>query len=171
MGFRLHGRNGRQIHRMLARMTAYVETQSGMPSHYLDYIHRSGKKGYEVEHIWANHPDWHQDEFGHASEFDEYRNRFGGLLLLPKAFNASYGDLPYGKKLKHYNGQNLLARSLNEMAYDHNPGFKRFIKESSLSFSAHPEFKKADLDARQKLYRILAEHIWNPERLESELHS
>jgi len=171
MGFRLHGRNGRQIHRMLARMTAYVETQSGMPSHYLDYIHRSGKKGYEVEHIWANHPDWHQDEFGHASEFDEYRNRFGGLLLLPKAFNASYGDLPYGKKLKHYNGQNLLARSLNEMAYDHNPGFKRFIKESSLSFSAHPEFKKADLDARQKLYRTLAEHIWNPERLESELHS
>ncbi len=127
-GFRLHGRNGRQIHRMLARMTDYVEAQSGMPSHYLDYIHRSGKKGFEVEHIWANHPELHKDEFGHASEFDEYRNRFGGLLLLPKAFNASYGDLPYEKKLKQYNGQNLLARSLHEAAYEHNPGFRRFIK-------------------------------------------
>lgn len=168
-GFRLHGRNGRQIHRMLARMTAYVETKSGMPSHYLDYIHRSGKKGFEVEHIWANHPELHKDEFGHASEFDEYRNRFGGLLLLPKAFNASYGDLPYEKKLKQYNGQNLLARSLHEAAYEHNPGFKSFIKESELPFKACPEFKKADLDARQKLYRKLAEQIWNPERLEQEL--
>lgn len=171
MGFRLHGRNGRQIHRMLARMTDYVETKSGMPSHYLDYIHRSGKKGFEVEHIWANHPEWHKNEFGHASEFDEYRNRFGGLLLLPKAFNASYGDLPYEKKLKHYNGQNLLARSLNEMAYDHNPGFKRFIKESELPFSAHSDFKKTDLDSRQKLYRKLAEQIWSPTRLDAELKS
>lgn len=167
--FRLHGRNGRQIHRMLARMTDYVETESGMPSRYLDYIHRSGKKGYEVEHIWANHPEWHKEEFTHASDFDEYRNRFGGLLLLPKAFNASYGDLPYEKKLKHYNGQNLLARSLHEGAYDHNPGLKRFMKQSELRFVPHVEFKKADLDARQKLYRKLAEQIWNPARLDDEL--
>jgi len=169
IAFRLHGRNGRQIHRMLARMTGYVETHAGMPSHYLDYIHRSGKKGFEVEHIWANHPEWHKDEFTHASEFEEYRNRFGGLLLLPKAFNASYGDLGYEKKLKHYNGQNLLARSLNDAAYDHNPGFKRFIKETDLPFRAHPEFKKTDLDARQKLYRGLADLIWNPDRLAKEL--
>jgi hypothetical protein len=30
--FRLHGMNGRQIHRLLARMTDFVETESGMPS-------------------------------------------------------------------------------------------------------------------------------------------
>jgi hypothetical protein len=168
-GFRLHGRNGRQIHRMLARMTDYVETRSGMPSHYLDYIHRSGKKGYEIEHVWADHPEWHKDEFSHASDFNEYRNRIGGLLLLPKSFNASYGDLPYEKKLKHYHGQNLLAGSLHETTYDHNPGFKRFIKECQLSFRPHLEFKKADLEARQKLYRKLAEQIWDPARLENEL--
>ena len=163
--FYLHGTNGRQIHKLLARMTAHVETSSGIPSRYLDYIHRSGKKGYEVEHIWANHPEWYRGEFSHPSEFDQYRNRVGGLLLLPKAFNASFGDLPYEKKLKHYDSQNLLARSLNEKAYDHNPGFMRYVKNSGLPFQPHPHFKKADLDARQKLYQKIAEEIWNPEQL------
>ena len=168
--FRLHGMNGRQIHRLLARMTDYVETRSGQASRYAEYAQR-GKKGYEIEHVWADHPERHRDEFGHPSEFQEYRNRIGGLVLLPKSFNASYGDLPYAEKRMHYAGQNLLARSLHESAYDHNPGFKRFIAESGLPFRAHAEFKKADLDARQALYQQLAERIWNPERLTQEAAS
>ena len=112
--FRLHGMNGRQIHRLLARMTEFVETRSGMPSHYVEYAKRGGKDGYEIEHIWADHPERHEDEFAHPSEFAEYRNRIGDLLLLPKSFNASYGDLPYEEKLVHYDSQNLLARSLHE---------------------------------------------------------
>jgi hypothetical protein len=168
--FRLHGMNRRQIRRLLARMTAYVETGSGQASRYAEYAQR-GKKGYEIEHIWADHPERHKDEFSHPSEFQEYRNRIGGLLLLPKSFNASYGDLPYAEKRKHYVGQNLLAKSLHESAYDHNPGFKRFIADSGLPFRPHAEFKKADLDARQVLYRQLAERIWDPERLEKEANS
>jgi hypothetical protein len=165
--FRLHGMNGRQIHRLLARMTDYVATMSGQASRYSEYAQR-GRKGYEVEHVWANHPDRHVDEFSHSSDFQEYRNRFGGLLLLPKSFNASYGDLPYGIKREHYLTQNLLAQTLHEGAYDHNPGFKRFIADTGLPFRAHAEFKKADLDARQKLYLSLAERIWSPERLDVE---
>jgi hypothetical protein len=168
--FRLHGMNGRQIHRLLARMTDYVETRSGMASHYSEYAQR-GKKGYEIEHIWADHADQHVDEFAHPNDFQEYRNRIGDLLLLPKSFNASYGDLPYSDKRGHYFSQNLLARSLNEQAYDHNPGFKKFIGESGLQFQAHAEFKKADLDARQALYQKLAERIWSPDRLDLEAQS
>lgn len=167
--FRLHGMNGRQIHRLLARMTDYVETRSGMASRYAEYIQRKGKHGYEVEHIWADHPERHEDEFSHASDFEEYRNRIGGLLLLPKSFNASYGDLPYAEKREHYLKQNLLAQSLHERAYQHSPGFARFVGESGLPFKAHPEFKKVDLDARHELYKVLAEAIWNPERLSQEL--
>lgn len=167
--FRLHGMNGRQIHRLLARMTDYVETRSGMASRYAEYIQRKGKHGYEVEHIWADHPERHEDEFSHASDFEEYRNRIGGLLLLPKSFNASYGDLPYAEKREHYLKQNLLAQSLHERAYQHSPGFVRFVGESGLPFKAHPEFKKVDLDARHELYKVLAEAIWNPERLSQEL--
>jgi hypothetical protein len=164
--FRLHGMNGRQIHRLLARMTDYVETRSGMPSHYAEYAKRGGKGGYEIEHIWADHADRHEDEFAHPADFAEYRNRIGDLLLLPKSFNASYGDLPYDKKLSYYDSQNLLARSLNLNAYDHNPGFVQFVAASRLPFQPHAEFRKTDIDTRQELYRQLAEVIWNPERLE-----
>jgi hypothetical protein len=170
-GFRLHGMNRRLIHLLLARMTDYVETRSGRPSRYLEYVQRQGTKGYEIEHIWADHPERHTDEFEHPADFEEYRNRIGGLLLLPKSFNASYGDLPYAEKRKHYLKQNLLAQSLHEEAYEHDPGFLRFVKESGLPFRPHPEFKKADLDARQDLYRRLAEQIWSPERLEKEAES
>lgn len=163
--FRLHGQNGRQIHRILARMIAFVETESGMPSRYVEYSKRSGKDGYEVEHIWANHPERHVDEFSHPSDFEEYRNRIGGLLLLPKKFNASFGDLTYEKKRKQYNSQNQLARSLCDECYDHNPGFKRFVKNSELPFKPHAEFKKSDLDERQKLYIALAETAWSPQIL------
>jgi hypothetical protein len=163
--FRLHGTNGRQIHRVLARMTDFVETQSGQASRYAEYIQR-GRNGYEIEHIWADHPERHTDEFSHSADFDEYRNRIGGLLLLPKNFNASYGDLPYAEKREHYVGQNLLARSLHELAYDHNPGFLRFKAESGLPFCAHKTFKKVDLDTRQALYQQIGDRIWNPDRLQ-----
>jgi hypothetical protein len=166
--FYLHGMNGRQIHRLLARMTEYVETRSGMASRYPEYIQRSGKHGYEIEHIWSNHPEQHTDEFNHPTDFEEYRNRIGDLLLLPKSFNASFGDLPYAEKREHYDAQNLLARSLHENAYDHNPGFLRFIQESGLPFRALKQFKKVDLDSRQELYRKLAEQIWSPDRLTRE---
>jgi hypothetical protein len=168
--FRLHGMNGRQIHHLLARMTDYVERRSGLAPRYAEYAQR-GRKGYEIEHIWADHAARHTDEFAHPSEFQEYRNRIGGLLLLPKSFNASYGDLPYAEKREHYLGQNLLARSLHEQAYDHNPGFRRFLEESRLPFQAHREFKKADLDARQTLYQNLAMTIWSPDRLAQEAAS
>jgi hypothetical protein len=74
------------------------------------------------------------------------------------------------EKREHYLGQggNLLARSLLESAYNHNPGFKRFIEESGLPFRPHEEFKKADLDARQRLYQQLADLIWSPDRLAKE---
>jgi uncharacterized protein with ParB-like and HNH nuclease domain len=166
--FHLHGMNGRQIHRMLARMTDYIETRSGQASRYSEYIQRRGKNGYEVEHIWANHAERHEDEFAHATDFAEYRNHIGGLLLLPKSFNASYGDKPYADKREHYYGQNLLAQSLCETTYQHNPGFLRFRDLSGLLFKPHAEFRKADLDARQALYRQVAEQIWNPDRLWNE---
>ena len=169
--FRLHGTNGRQIHRLLARMTDYVETRSGRPSRYREYAHRHGSQRYEIEHIWADHPERHTDEFGHPTDFAEYRNRIGGLLLLPKSFNASYGDLPYAEKRGHYLKHNLLAQSLHEQAYERDPGFAGFVRSSGLPFKAHAEFLKADLDARQELYRQLAEQVWSPDRLAQEAES
>ena len=61
------------------------------------------------------------------------------------------------------------ARSLHPQAYDHNPGFLRFVKESGLPFRPHEQFKQADIDERGELYRLLAERIWNPDDLLREM--
>jgi hypothetical protein len=166
--FKLNLMNRPYIHWLLARMTEYIQIQSGEASHYLEYMGIEKGQKYEVEHIWANHPEWHTSEFTHPADFQEYRNRIGGLLLLPKSFNASYGDLPYEDKLKHYFGQNLLARSLHEKCYEHHPRFEQFLQTSALPFEAHEHFMKADLENRQKLYQDIAEQIWNPDRLDKE---
>ena len=81
--FQLNSRNRNKIHPILARITDYVETQSANASRYLEYF-QQGVSRYEVEHIWAKHPERHMDEFSNEGEFEEYRNRIGGLLLLPK---------------------------------------------------------------------------------------
>ena len=165
---RVHQQNRYSIQRLLSRLTDYVETQAGNPSRYLEYT-ATGKNRYEIEHIWADKPERHVEEFAHFSDFAEHRNRIGGLLLLPKRFNASYGSLPYEEKLPLYNSQNMLARSLNPQAYDHNPGFCGFVKASGLPFRAHEQFKRADLKERGKLYCQLAERIWNPDDLLQEI--
>jgi hypothetical protein len=161
---RVHQQNRYALHRLLARITDYVETQSGQPSRYMEYV-AEGASRYEVEHIWSAHPEEHTDEFDHPADFSEHRNRIGGLLLLPKTFNASYGDLPYTSKLPHYNSQNLLARSLHDQCYQHNPGFLSFIQKTGLPFHAYAEFKKADIEERSELYRRIAKLVWDPEEL------
>lgn len=160
----MHKQNSYRLHRILARLTDYVETQFGQPSRYLDYVNE-GKTRYEVEHIWADHWERHTDEFDNPHDFQQHRNRIGGLLLLPKSSNASLSDLSYTEKLPHYNSQNLLARSLHSLCYERNPGFLDFKNRSGLPFIPHEEFNTAALEQRCELYRQIAERIWNPEDL------
>lgn len=161
---RLHQQNRFSLKWLLARMTDYIEVRGGLCSRFDEYMAEGRNKGYEVEHIWADHWEEHRDEFAHQADFDEYRNRLGGLLLLPKTFNASYGDLTYAKKLPHYLKQNLLAHSLNPNAYDRNPPLKKVIR-AGLPFVGHSKFRKVDIEVRQKLYVEIAKHLWNPDRL------
>ena len=122
-------------------------------------------ESYEVEHIWANLPERHMNEFSHPSDFAAMRHRIGGLLLLPKSFNASYGALPYEEKLPHYHSQNLLARSLHPTCYQNIPGFLNFIANTGLPFRPMETFRTAEMEERCNLCLKLAEHIWNPELL------
>ena len=163
--FRLTSSNRKQVHRILARITDYLETQSGYAPRYLEYAKRGRQNAYEIEHIWADHPERHSGEFAHKNDFAEYRNRLGDLLLLPKSFNASFGDKTYEEKRPHYVGQNLLARSLCSEAYQNNPGFLGFKNESGLAFRPLDEFQKADIDERQSLYIELVSRIWDVQRL------
>lgn len=166
---RMHQQNRRFIRSLLARITDFVEVGSGNASHYEEYLAEKTPNRYEIEHIWSAHPAQHVDDFPYSGDFWEYRNRVGGLLLVPKKFNASYGALAYEKKLPHYLKQNLLVRSLHPDAYDHDPGFRQFIARTGLPFRPHEEFRKVDMDTRQELYSEIAKQVWNPQRLLDEV--
>src|SRR5262249_53756550 len=95
--------------------------------------------------------------------FAELRNRFGALILLPKATNAGFGALPYERKLPLYLSHNLLARSLHPACYERNPVFTRFVVESGLPFQPYPDgFDEAAIEQRQALYRRIAPPGWDP---------
>lgn len=158
--------NAKSLHRQLARFTHWVEEQSGQPGRYLEYIVRSGKNAYEIEHLWANHFERHADEFAHAQEFASYRNRIGGLVLLPKKINASLNDKTFADKVAHYQKENLLARSLHSACYQHNPGFLQLMARTGLPFKSFDEFKKVSFDERYAAYQGIAKALWSLSRLQ-----
>lgn len=162
---RLNRQNKWKLHRILARIADYLEKGVGNSSKYWDFTERNSDP-YEIEHIWANHfkKHGHDNDFSEL-DFQEYRNRIGGLLLLPKSFNASYGDLYYSRKVEHYRNNDLLAASLNEDTFQNNPALHNFISKTGLNLKPYNEFTKKDLDERQELYIQIAEKVWNADNL------
>lgn len=168
--FSLHQQNRQRVHHLLARMTYTLDTWTGVESSFDKYSSTKAKTPYEIEHIWADRYERHKDEFETESAFFLYRNRFGGLVLLPRGTNQSFGANSYEVKLRNYIKENLLVQSLNAQTYEMNPNFTREIKRLNLPFRAHAEFKIKDLDKRQELYQALCELIWSPSRLKQELN-
>lgn len=158
--FRLHGQNKMFVKYLLSRLSGYVDQLAGQSTDFRNYFLKGTGKPYEIEHIWGRHFDNHRDEFEHENDFVEYRNRLGGLVLLPRGTNQSYGDKPYEVKKQHYIKENLLVKSLCPLTYENNPNFNKLIIEHGLPFKAHNEFKKGDLDERQVLYQAMCEKIW-----------
>jgi uncharacterized protein with ParB-like and HNH nuclease domain len=166
--FRLHQQNYRQVRHVLARLTHWVDTRCGLPSHFEDLISQGRSRPFEIEHIWANHPEDFSSHYKHPSDFDEARNRLGGLLLLQRGLNQSLGDASYEAKRDAYlaHSQNLLARSLHPYAYQNNPAFNKLITDTGLTFRDYASFGPDEQAERQELYLRLAEWVWNPSRLD-----
>ncbi|CAM7606942.1 DUF262 domain-containing protein [Citrobacter freundii] len=159
--FRLHGQNYRFVKFLLSRITAWVEQQAGMSTTFITYYQPEHGKPFEVEHIWADKYERYTDEFEQEHEFNNYRNRLGDLVLLPRGSNQSYSDLCYDQKQPHYIKENLLAKSLCPLAYMNNPNFNQLRIVLRLPFKPHNSFKKQDVDERQSLYKIICENIWD----------
>ena len=150
----LNQQNKSKIRVLLALITAIVAVGANEPKYMLidDDI--------EVEHIWADKFEDHMDEFIDKGEFASRRNVIGDLLLLPKSFNASYGDKPFSEKVVQYMGQNILAQSLNALKYKNNPGFLSFKAKSNLAFKSYSEFKNQSITERTNLYRGILLYNW-----------
>ncbi len=157
--FGIHQQNKYFAKFLIARITTYIDDSSG-PS-FETFMSNVIKKPFQVEHIWEDKYERFKDEFEQRDNFYYYRNKIGGLLLLPKGTNQSFGDKPFIKKLPHYLKQNILAQSLHEDTYKSNPNFLNFIRDKGLPFKSYKKFKKAELEERSELYQKICEQIYS----------
>ena len=164
--FRLNQFTGRYVLHILARLTSYMEDKAGVTKYFEDYVSRSIKNPYDIEHVWADHFERHQSEFKTNEEFELFRNKIGGMVLLPRDINRSLQDNTYEEKLPHYK-ENLLAWSLNPTCHKNNPQFLRFLKNENLERLCFPieTFDKDAITSRQEFYRELSARIWDPEKI------
>lgn len=159
------------LHYILARMTFWLEESSGHQSDFRAYMNRyehSRKNPYEVEHLIPNNFSEWEDEFKDEKSFQDFRNSFAGLVLLPKSKNASYNDMPYSSKVVHYVKENLLTASLTKEVYENNTRFNRVIAKHELTLSPIDKFNPGTLVNRQKAYREIVECIWSNNRIREE---
>ena len=163
--FVLNQQNKKFAKFLLSRMTRHIEQNCDMSTEFKTYVDPKTPDPFEIEHIWADKFEDHTDEFTQRDEFNEWRNKLGALLLLPKSFNQAFGDKEYSIKAPKYAGQNMLAKTLTQECYASNPKFKQFVEKSSIPFKPHSEFKKENIKKRQIVYRKICEQIWNVDNI------
>lgn len=153
------------IKNILARVTGYIEEQTGVASNYCNYMNTNTKNPFEIEHIITDHYEWFTSEYTDQDDFRRWRNSVGALLLLHKSINASLNDAKYDYKLRKYcsNEGNIYTESLGDSAYQNNPKFKKFIADHQLGFKAYAQFGKAEITERTSVLIQLVQLVWNDE--------
>ena len=99
---RLNSFTKKYIKNILARITGFIEEQTGVASNYCNYMNTQTKNPFEIEHIITDHYEWFTAEYSDQDDFRRWRNSIGALLLLHKSINASLNDAKYDYKLKKY---------------------------------------------------------------------
>lgn len=162
---RLNQFSRRYIYHLLARITSFIEKESGKGDSFCHLVDRDSDNPFDIEHIWANQYERYQDQCADKAQFEYIRDNIGGLLLLPADVNRSFQDKDFGQKAPHYAKENLYAASLTPFSYQHQPQFQAFITRYNLPFHAYEQFTHTDQQERRRLVLALCNIIWSPERL------
>lgn len=122
------------------------------------------QKGYQIEHI-LSHNDENIKYFGSEEEFENQRNRLGGLLLLYNKDNSSSNNEGYIEKLKTYSNGLFWGRTLIDNFYHHTnqrfAGFNEdFKNKTGMEFKPFKEFDAKALECRSKLLFEIVKKIW-----------
>lgn len=155
----------RYINHLLARLTAFVEKESGRTDLFSEYIDRNRKNACDIEHISPNDFNLYKSIFSDTGAFQTWRNHVAGLLLLPADVNRSLKKKPFEQKAVHYAQQNLYAASLTPLTYKHQPQFIAFQERHRLNFQSFNHFGKEEQNERRILVEQLVKLVWSPDRL------
>jgi uncharacterized protein with ParB-like and HNH nuclease domain len=165
-GLGLNQFSRRYVFHLLARLTTFTETGSGRVGSFADYVDRTTKNPFDIEHIWADDFSAVSSQFASAQEFHEWRNHVASLLLLPADVNRSLQDKPFNYKKTQYARQNFYAASLDSSVYQHQPQFDKFCTANGLPFKACNSFTKTEQLERRELVAALVEVVWSPDRIQ-----
>ena len=153
---------------LLARIIDWLERESGITGGYELYTSEAtDQSSYNIEHILHSNCDHFSHGFTGPDDFNNYRNKIGGLLLLPNNVNRILGDRSYEEKLESYDGVNILSSSLHRNFRNDikNSILIRKMKRQGISFESHDKFTKDEIDSRTSLYCDIAKLIWSPNRV------
>lgn len=155
---------------ILARLAAKLEDELELTNKvgFPDYINRSkGAKTFDIEHIvtTTHGVPIGQDADG-ATIFTDgvttgWRDKIGGLILLPRGRNRSLKDKGYPDKLIVYATENVLAASLTDAFYQNNPNATNYISQEKAPLASVTSFTEDASTARATLYSWLAARIWD----------
>lgn len=163
----MRGNNERQIKYLLARLTTFVERGCGRDVPLAEFL--GDGRQWQIEHVFANHPERYEREVPDPATFRALRARVGVLLLLPSSDNASYNDLAFGDKIAYYSRQNQLAAILAPASRQRNPRLRAFTKKYELEpllhdYGSSPQLV-AVVEGRGRLYGELCRCVWSSQEL------
>ncbi len=156
----------RVLRYFLARVEKYLCDGTGqdMKNDVLYIATKTGAKtGYHIEHI-LSHNDTNLGYFANEDEFEDQRNKLGGLLLLLGIDNISSSNEEYVDKLKTYSVGLVWGHTLCEDFYHTNKNMAAFNagfkQQSQMEIHSISVFDKDALNERTSLLYQLVKLIW-----------
>jgi len=145
-----------RVERFLAK-----NTNMGMKHPIEELVLRTGHvNGFHIEHI-LSHNDQNKALFDNNEEqFEQERNRLGGLLLLRGRDNISSSNELYTKKLQSYANTLYWNETLRADCYKSKLAMDDLKKNFSLDLRPYDSFGPEELESRQKLLFDISSLIW-----------
>jgi uncharacterized protein with ParB-like and HNH nuclease domain len=134
----------------------------GMKHPIEDLVSKTGSKtGFHIEHI-LSHNEENKAFFNNDDDlFEQERNRLGGILLLKGRDNISSNNEPYTEKLKTYANTLYWNETLREDTFKSKLDMNDLKKKFSLDLEHMNQFRKEELETRQRLLFAISQNIWN----------
>ena len=119
-------------------MAAWLEGQCGGTLTFADFVSRYRKHPFEIEHIWANHPERHP-EFRERAGLRRSAQPVRRLASATERLQRELWRQAIRGQARALLRAERARRSLHPKCYEHNPTFLRLRDERGLPFSLVPD--------------------------------
>lgn len=139
-----------------------VNLKLNMKHSVYDLTMKTGSvNGFHIEHILAYNKE-NMKLFGDdEDQFEQERNRLGGILLLKGRDNISSNAEKYARKLKSYANTLYWNETLRVDSYKSKLDMRDLVKRYNLELCPFDKFGPEELERRQKALFQIASIVWS----------